>query len=132
MTTQSPSTPRSSMDRCLALSCCCQLMLSCCFFKVKFPSGMELYAKDLIKRFLMRDVSQRLGNLEGGAEDVKRHRFFRGTDWVKLAAKEVAPPIIPRVNGPTDSSYFEIEELEPENSQVEKTTVAEGLFTVFN
>jgi len=100
--------------------------------QVKFPSGMELYAKDLIKRFLMRDVSQRLGNLEGGAEDVKRHRFFRGTDWVKLAAKEVAPPIIPRVNGPTDSSYFEIEELEPENSQVEKTTVAEGLFTVFN
>ena len=70
--------------------------------------------------------------LQGGAEDVKRHRFFRGTDWVKLAAKEVAPPIIPRVNGPTDSSYFEIEELEPENSQVEKTTVAEGLFTVFN
>jgi len=100
--------------------------------QVKFPSGMELYAKDLIKRFLMRDVSQRLGNLEGGAEDVKRHRFFRGMDWKKIAAKEITPPIIPRIESPTDCSYFEIEPLEEENSQVEKTVVAEGLFNVFN
>merc|ERR1711990_1422697 len=80
--------------------------------QVKFPSGMELYAKDLIKRFLMRDVSQRLGNLEGGAEDVKRHRFFRGIDWEKLGQRHALPPLVPHSASPTDTSYFEIEPVE--------------------
>jgi len=100
--------------------------------QVKFPSGMELYAKDLIKRLLMQDVSQRLGNLQGGAEDVKRHRFFRGVDWAKVAARELTPPIIPKISSPTDSSYFEIEDPEPVNPQIEKTVVAEGLFSIFD
>lgn len=98
---------------------------------VKFPSGMDLYAKDIIKRFLMQDVSQRLGNLEGGADDVIAHRFFRGVDWAALLARELKPPIIPKVSSPTDSSYFEIEDPEPHNENVEKTVVAEGLFHVF-
>lgn len=99
--------------------------------QVRFPSGMELYAKDVIKRLLMQDVSQRLGSLEGGAEDVKRHRFFRGCDWDALAARTVKAPLIPHVSGPTDSSYFEVEDPEPVNPNMEKTVVAEGLFEVF-
>lgn len=99
--------------------------------QVKFPSGMELFTKDLIKRLLMQDVSQRLGSGEDGHTNVSHHRFFRGVDWEKLAKREVKPPIIPKVSGPTDSSYFEIEDPEPVNPNIEKTTVAEGLFEVF-
>lgn len=33
--------------------------------------------KDLIRRLLAREVSKRLGCLKNGADDIKRHRFFR-------------------------------------------------------
>lgn len=54
-----------------------------------FPTHFDPYAKDLLKRLLVGDRSRRLGNLKGGAEDVKQHKWFRGVDWFGLLEKTV-------------------------------------------
>lgn len=57
--------------------------------KVMFPAHFDPYAKDLLKRLLVGDRSRRLGNLKGGPDDVKRHKWFRGVDWFGLLEKKV-------------------------------------------
>jgi hypothetical protein len=54
-----------------------------------FPAHFDPYAKDLLKRLLVGDRSRRLGNLKGGPDDVKRHKWFRGVDWFGLLEKKV-------------------------------------------
>uniref|UniRef100_A0A8C4VSS3 Protein kinase domain-containing protein n=1 Tax=Gopherus evgoodei TaxID=1825980 RepID=A0A8C4VSS3_9SAUR len=49
--------------------------------KIDFPRHLDLYVKDLIKKLLVVDRTRRLGNMKNGADDVKRHRWFRSTDW---------------------------------------------------
>ncbi|KAL1923623.1 uncharacterized protein VTP21DRAFT_8603 [Calcarisporiella thermophila] len=73
----------------------------------RFPSHFDGAAKDLIKRLLAKDLSKRLGNLKGGCEDVKRHKWFESVDWGKLVRKEVTPPYIPRVSADSDASCFD-------------------------
>lgn len=100
--------------------------------KIKFPAHIDQYAKDLIKRLLIPNVNERLGDLSGGAEDVKRHRFFRGVDWAKLAQRHALPPIVPHATSPTDTSYFEVEALEPDEPEVDAVVVPEDAFSVFD
>ena len=38
-------------------------------------------AKDLLSKLLVREVADRLGCGEGGADEVKQHAFFAGVDW---------------------------------------------------
>ncbi len=52
--------------------------------RIYWPNELDLGSKDFIKAFLNHDRSQRLGNLKGGAEDVLRHPWFEGVDWVAL------------------------------------------------
>ena len=47
-----------------------------------FPSRFDEDAQDLIKSFLTNDPNARLGS--GGAQEVKRHRFFNPVDWSKV------------------------------------------------
>ncbi|CEH15148.1 serine threonine kinase [Ceraceosorus bombacis] len=61
-----------------------------------FPSHIDAVSRDLIRQLLNRDVSKRLGNLRGGAEDVKNHFWFHGVDWSALEAGQLQAPIIPR------------------------------------
>ncbi|KAI8093305.1 camp-dependent protein kinase 9 [Halteromyces radiatus] len=75
--------------------------------KVQFPAHFDPLAKDLLKRLLVGDRSKRLGNLKGGSEDVKRHKWFRGVDWLGLLEKNVRAPIIPSYHHPGDTSNFE-------------------------
>ncbi|KAK1797716.1 hypothetical protein P4O66_008083, partial [Electrophorus voltai] len=76
--------------------------------KLNFPRHLDFYVKDLIKKLLVVDRAKRLGNLretqntenkllammlrllyvlctvldcKSGAEDVKKHRWFRSVDW---------------------------------------------------
>jgi len=69
--------------------------------------------------------------LQGGAEDVKRHRFFRGVDWDKLLQRHALPPIIPKASSPTDTSYFEVEAIEPDDPEVDLVVVPESAFKTF-
>jgi serine/threonine protein kinase len=57
--------------------------------KLRFPSHFDPIAKDLVKKLLTSDRSKRLGNLKGGADDIKKHKWFRGVDWQGLLNKTV-------------------------------------------
>lgn len=46
-------------------------------------------ARDLIRRLLTSDRTKRLGNLQGGAGDVKDHRWFEGVDWDSVLRKDI-------------------------------------------
>jgi len=82
-----------------------------------FPDYMNKSAKDLIKKLLSTDRTRRIGNLKGGADDIKKHRFFKGFDWKGLSDQTLKSPFKILVNGPDDSSYFdtypEVDDEEP-------------------
>ncbi|GAA5917391.1 hypothetical protein JCM8208_006472 [Rhodotorula glutinis] len=71
------------------------------------PRHIDPLAKDLIGRLLTDDLTKRLGNLKGGAQDVKNHPWFEGVDWESLARKEIRAPIIPLTTNPGDVSNYE-------------------------
>lgn len=55
--------------------------------KVDWPR-MDPIAKDLVKKLLVQDRTKRLGNMKNGADDVKRHRWFKNLDWDEVALKK--------------------------------------------
>ena len=83
--------------------------------RVKFPTHFDPAAKDLCKRLLTGDLTKRYGNLKGGSIDIKKHKWFAGIDWDKLARCEVTAPFVPNVKGEGDASNFDSypEEHEP-------------------
>ncbi|XP_062865481.1 cAMP-dependent protein kinase catalytic subunit PRKX [Trichomycterus rosablanca] len=75
--------------------------------KLEFPRHLDFYVKDLIKKFLVIDRARRLGNMKNGAEDVKKHRWFKTIDWEAVPNRKLKPPIVPKVSHEGDTSNFE-------------------------
>ncbi|KAL8616216.1 hypothetical protein ACOMHN_058333 [Nucella lapillus] len=75
--------------------------------KVEWPKFIDLVAKDLIKKLLVQDRTRRLGNMKNGADDIKRHKWFKSVDWDSVMAKKVQAPIVPKVSHAGDTSNFE-------------------------
>ncbi|KAI8971104.1 camp-dependent protein kinase 1 [Pilobolus umbonatus] len=75
--------------------------------KIKWPSYMDPFAKDLLKRLITPDLSRRYGNLKRGADDIKDHRWFSSIDYIKLANRQVRAPYIPTIRGEGDTSHFD-------------------------
>jgi len=44
------------------------------------PVLINPIARDLIMKFLVADPTKRLG-IQGGVNEVKNHKWFRGVDW---------------------------------------------------
>lgn len=75
--------------------------------KIKWPAYFDPHAKDLLKRLLTPDLSRRFGNLKGGAEDIKNHKWFSGVDFVRVANRQVRSPYVPNIRGEGDASHFD-------------------------
>ncbi|KAM5197311.1 cAMP-dependent protein kinase catalytic subunit PRKX [Hipposideros larvatus] len=75
--------------------------------KIDFPRHLDFNVKDLVKKLLVVDRTRRLGNMKNGADDVKRHRWFRTVDWEAVPQRKLKPPIVPKVCGEGDTSNFE-------------------------
>ncbi|XP_029785444.1 cAMP-dependent protein kinase catalytic subunit PRKX isoform X2 [Suricata suricatta] len=75
--------------------------------KIDFPRHLDFSVKDLIKKLLVVDRTRRLGNMKNGAEDVKRHRWFRTVDWEAVPQRKLKPPIVPKLCGEGDTSNFD-------------------------
>uniref|UniRef100_A0A8C7KVI9 Protein kinase cAMP-dependent X-linked catalytic subunit n=1 Tax=Oncorhynchus kisutch TaxID=8019 RepID=A0A8C7KVI9_ONCKI len=67
----------------------------------------EMLAGDLIKKFLVIDRARRLGNMKNGADDVKKHRWFKSIDWDGVPLRKLKPPIVPKVSHEGDTSNFD-------------------------
>uniref|UniRef100_A0A182P500 AGC-kinase C-terminal domain-containing protein n=1 Tax=Anopheles epiroticus TaxID=199890 RepID=A0A182P500_9DIPT len=63
--------------------------------KIEWSRHVDPIAKDLVKKLLVLDRTKRLGNMKNGAEDVKRHRWFKHLDWNVVIRKQLKPPIVP-------------------------------------
>ncbi|KAI0403929.1 serine/threonine-protein kinase psk1 [Xylaria palmicola] len=75
--------------------------------KVVMPYFLSLDAKDLLARLLRKDPAKRLGSrMPKDLEVIKKHRFFRRIDWIKLEKREMDPPIQPMITDPELAENF--------------------------
>ena len=70
---------------------------------IRWPAFKE-HATDLILKLMEGDASKRYGNMRHGAGDVFAHPWFREVDWVKLAAREITAPYLPKMASDGDAS----------------------------
>jgi len=75
--------------------------------RIDFPKHFDVKAKDLIKRLLTHDKAKRYGCLRHGAEDIQKHKWYKGMDWDQLFARAVKPDFIPAVKSADDTSMFD-------------------------
>ena len=73
--------------------------------RIDFPRHFDPYAKDLVKKLLTADRSKRFGCLRDGADDVKRHRWFKGVDWARVYNRRVKPPYVPGFASSDDTCF---------------------------
>jgi hypothetical protein len=64
---------------------------------ILFPMDYHASAKSLIRHLTMHDLSKRFGNLIGGAQDVKQHRYFKSIDFDRIKNMvDVKAPYVPQ------------------------------------
>ena len=96
--------------------------------KIKFPSSFPSNAKSLVKHLLTQDLSKRYGNLKGGVNDIKNHRFFKELDWHALVKYKIKPPYIPSTSGKGDCNNFADCDEEEEEADVPSIKPSEDPF----
>jgi serine/threonine protein kinase len=72
-------------------------------------------ARDLIERLCTVDVSKRLGNIKGGAQTVKNHKWFQHINWDDLYQRRTPGPIIPKLTHAADTTNFDEYDPEPKS-----------------
>ncbi|XP_061360284.1 serine/threonine-protein kinase AtPK2/AtPK19-like [Gastrolobium bilobum] len=75
--------------------------------KVKLPPYLTSEAHSLLKGFLQKDPSTRLGSGPNGDEQIKSHKWFRSINWNKLEARELQPKFKPDVSGKDCTANFD-------------------------
>jgi len=99
--------------------------------KIKFPWHFDRHSKDLIKKLLTADLTKRIGNLKGGADDIKKHKWFAGLDWDQLLKREIPAPIVPAVKSKDDTSNFDKYPDSDESQRVKIDARDQALFKDF-
>lgn len=83
------------------------LIKSC---KPAYPNDISPEAVDFLSKIFTPDPKKRLG--ANGAEEVKKHPFFKGIDWDAVCNKKIKPPFMPRVTKIDETRYVHQEFLE--------------------
>ena len=78
-----------------------------CNSQFRMPEHFSPEIQDLIRSLLVKIPNRRLGCMQGGTAEVKRHSWFHGFDWEALAQRKIPAPFVPRVSSPEDASNFE-------------------------
>jgi len=95
--------------------------------KLTFPPYLSASAKSFLAGLLERNPKQRLGGGDADADELKRHAFFEGLDWNKMARKEITPPFKPTVTqGDLDTTNIddEFKAETPKDTPVQTSTLA--------
>lgn len=80
---------------------------------VHFTKGVSKGAISLIRRLCRQVPGERLG--ARGFREITSHRWWQGFDWEGIYQRRMKPPIVPNLQGPTDTSNFDKFELEIES-----------------
>lgn len=75
--------------------------------KYSVPRSVNGFAQDLIKKILVRNQAQRIGNLSRGYLDIQEHTWFQSISFTALSRKKLEAPWVPAVQDPFDVSNFE-------------------------
>jgi serine/threonine protein kinase len=102
-----------------------------CRGEVVYPPELDPLTVDLLRGLLRVDASARLGCTAIGAEEIKRHAWFRGIDWAKAYAHRYQPPLMPMIEGPGDASNFPDYTDSPEYEDVISGTPVDVAFEGF-
>ncbi|ODV58146.1 cAMP-dependent protein kinase [Ascoidea rubescens DSM 1968] len=75
---------------------------------VIYPSDFHADVLNLLKNLITADLSIRLGNLQGGSQDVKNHPWFSEVIWERLLNRDIETPYEPPIqSGIGDTSQFD-------------------------
>merc|ERR1712166_1608166 len=101
--------------------------------KLEFPRHFETHARDLVKKLLSADRTKRIGNLKNGAEDIKKHKWFKGFDWSALLNYSYTSPIVPDIRSDGDTHNFDKypESVDDMSSNLVDEATSEKLFRAF-
>jgi serine/threonine protein kinase len=76
--------------------------------KIEWPRHFSNESRSLITELLKANNTERFGCLKNGADDIKSHKFFAGTDWDAIFMLRVDDiPFEPELNGDDDVSNFD-------------------------
>ncbi|PIO61332.1 kinase domain protein, partial [Teladorsagia circumcincta] len=79
--------------------------------QIRIPRSLSVKAASVLKQFLNKDPSERLGcktDIEESLTEMKEHPFFKNTvDWEALEQRQVAPPYNPSVENDRDLQHFD-------------------------
>lgn len=78
--------------------------------KPTFPNDISHESIDFLSKIFTSDPKKRLGT--NGAEEVKKHNFFKGIDWEAIYSKKIKPPFMPRLTKIDETRYVHQEFLE--------------------
>ncbi|KAH7107725.1 Pkinase-domain-containing protein [Auriculariales sp. MPI-PUGE-AT-0066] len=82
--------------------------------RIHWPRDLvDPLSRQLVTQFLTSDLTQRLGNMNGGVNDILTHPWFRGVDWDALERGEIRAPLIPYVAGMDDTRNYSSERTLP-------------------
>lgn len=81
--------------------------------KYRVPQHFSISLRDLLKNILQVDLSKRLGNMTGGADDIKSHKWFKQINWKAVLNKRADAPYKPVVYSPKDMINFDSLNEEP-------------------
>lgn len=83
---------------------------------VDFPRSISQKAQNLIKKLCRDNLSERLGYQRGGIEDIMKHKWFDGFNWIGLKSRTLPAPYVPKIGSPIDTSNFD--SYSPDTSEV--------------
>lgn len=75
--------------------------------KLNIPAYLAADSRDLIRRLMKRQVSQRLGSGSSDGQAVRSHSFFKNVNWDDVLARRLDPPIKPVLRSEDDVSQFD-------------------------
>lgn len=78
-------------------------------FQVTLPDWVDRDAADVIVQLMEKDPKKRIACGIEGADEIKRHPWFRDINWDKLGDKQVTPPFIPKVKSAREATNFDEE-----------------------
>nr|XP_034344063.1 protein kinase C eta type [Arvicanthis niloticus] len=76
--------------------------------EVVYPTWLHEDATGILKSFMTKNPTMRLGSLtQGGEHEILRHPFFKEIDWAQLNHRQLEPPFRPRIKSREDVSNFD-------------------------